>query len=70
MLISNGAMIHNDIIEAFDKAVANPENINTSGGIDWDYVDADINIDLNGVYSSEYLYECLEALVDNYYASV
>lgn len=67
MLTSYGSMIKNDIIEAFEAAVTNPENINTSGGINWDYVDADLNIDLGGFYSSDYLYECFNVLVDNYF---
>lgn len=68
MLLSNGSMIKMDVIEAFNKATTNPENINTSGGLDWNFVDADLNLELGAFYSSEYLYECLEVLVDNYFA--
>ena len=67
MLTSYGSMIKNDVIEAFDAAVTNPENINTSGGINWNFVDADLNIALGGFYSSDYLYECFDVLVDNYF---
>ena len=67
MLTTDGAMIKNDVIEAFDAAVINPENINTSGGINWNFVDADLNIALGGFYSSDYLYECFDVLVDNYF---
>ena len=67
MLTSYGSMIKNDVIEAFDAAVINPENINTSGGINWNFVDADLNIALGGFYSSDYLYECFDVLVDNYF---
>ena len=67
MLTSYGSMIKNDIIEAFEAAVTNPENINTSGGINWNFVDADLNIALGGFYSSDYLYECFDVLVDNYF---
>ena len=67
MLDKNGSMIRNDIIEAFDRAVNDPENINTSGGINWDFVEADLNIKLGGLYSSDYLYECFDILVDNYF---
>ena len=31
---------------AFKKAVVNPENINEDGSINWNFVDADINMDL------------------------
>lgn len=68
MLLSNGSMIKNDVIETFNAAVANPENINTSGGINWDFVDADLHMDLGDFYSTEYLYECVEVLADNFFS--
>jgi len=68
MLLNDGSMIKNDVIETFNAAVNNVDNQYEGGGINWNFVDADINIELNGVYSSEYLYECLEVLVDNYFA--
>ena len=67
MLLENGAMIKNDVVEAFNKAVVNEENIHQGGGINWDFVDADLNLDLGMWYTSEYLYECFEVLVDNYF---
>ena len=67
MLLNNGSMIKMDVIEAFNKAVTNDENINTSGGINWNFVDADLNLDLGGLYSADYLYECFEVLVDNFF---
>lgn len=67
MLLENGAMIKMDVIEAFNKAVVNPENIHQGGGINWDFVDADLNLDVGMWYTSEYLYECFEVLVDNYF---
>lgn len=68
MLLENGAMIKQDVIDAFDKAVNNPENLYQGGGVNWDFVDADLNLDLNGVYSTDYLFECFGVLVDNYFA--
>ena len=68
MLLSNGSMIKNDIIEAFNAAVANSENQHEGGGINWNFVDADLNLDLGTFYSTDYLYECFEVLVDNYFA--
>ena len=67
MLLENGAMIKNDVVEAFNKAVVNPENIHKGGGINWNFVDADLNLDLGMWYTTEYLYECFEVLVDNYF---
>jgi len=68
MLLSSGAMIKNDVIESFNAAVNNPENQTKGGGINWNFVDADLNMDLAGVYSAEYLYECLDVLVNEYFA--
>ena len=68
MLLPNGSMIKNDVIEAFNAAVTNPENINSSGGINWNFVDADLQIDLGVIYSSDYLNDCFEVLVDNHFA--
>ena len=68
MLLPSGEMIKNDIIESFNKATTNPENINSSGGLDWNFVDADLCLDLRDFYSMDYLYKCFEVLVDNYYS--
>ena len=68
MLLPNGSMIKNDVIEAFNAATTNPENINTSGGINWNFVDADLHIDLSAIYSSDYLNDCIEVLVDNHFS--
>jgi len=67
MLLSNGSAIKNDVIESFNAAVANSENWNENGSMNWDFVDADLNIALGGFYSSDYLYECFDVLVDNYF---
>lgn len=68
MLLANGEMIKNDVIEAFNRAVANPENQHEGGGLNWDFVDADMNFDLAKIYNFDYLDRCLEALIDNYFA--
>ena len=68
MLLPYGEMIKNDVIEAFNAAVTNPENINSSGGINSNFVDADLQIDLGVIYSSDYLNDCFEVLVDNHFA--
>ena len=41
MLLQDGSMIKNDVIESFNRAVENPENINEDGSINWNFVDAD-----------------------------
>ena len=67
MLDKNGGIIYNDIIGTFNAAVADPANQHPGGGINWNFVDADLCLELGGVYSTSYLYEVFEVLVDNYY---
>lgn len=70
MLLSNGSAIHSDIIDSFNNAVESEENQHSDGSINWNFVDADMHMDLAGVYSSEHLVECFEALADRYENSV
>tara|TARA_Y100000004_G_scaffold50253_1_gene55310 strand:- start:671 stop:880 length:210 start_codon:yes stop_codon:yes gene_type:complete len=65
MLLPNGAAIKLDVIESFKKACGNSENWNKDGSMNWNFVDADMNLDLGGVYSSDYLYECFNVLATN-----
>ena len=68
MLLSNGIMMKNDVIESFMRAVNDPDNIHQGGGINWNFVDADLFLDLGHIYTTEYLNECIETLVDSHYA--
>jgi len=67
MLLANGSAIKNDVIDCFNKAIDNPENINVDGSINWNFVDADMNLELGTFYSSDYLYEALEVMADEYH---
>jgi len=64
MLLPNGSMIHNDVIESFKRAVENNENIQ-SGEINWNFVESDMFMDLRMFYASEYIIECFDVLADN-----
>jgi len=64
MLLPNGSMIHNDVIESFKRAVENNENIQ-SGEINWNFVESDMFMDLRMFYDSEYIIECFDVLADN-----
>mgnify|MGYP000013902735 CR=1 FL=1 len=66
MLLPDGSMIKNDVIESFNAAVANDENVRADGSINWDFVDSDMCMDLSGLYSFDYINECLEVLADDY----
>ena len=68
MLTTYGAMIKNDILEAFDAAVTNPENIHEGGGINWNFVESDIFIPLGVFYDTEYLNDCISVLVNKYFS--
>jgi|DEB0MinimDraft_4_1074332.scaffolds.fasta_scaffold190856_2 hypothetical protein len=66
MLLPNGSMIKNDVIESFNTAVVKHENVRADGSIEWNFVDADMHMDLSGIYSSEYIGECMEVLADEF----
>ena len=77
MLLENGSVIKQDVIDSFNRAVANPENhVNPSDSnydfwkdmksVNWSFVDADMAVDLCGTYSYDYVYECFDALADEY----
>lgn len=65
MLLSNGSVIKSDVIESFNKAIKNDENVE-NGQIIWDFVDADLIMDLMDTYPTDYLHDCFDKLVDNY----
>ena len=74
MLLENGSVIKQDVIDSFNRAVANPANQATPDmynwqqweeGINWSFVDGDMAIELAS-YDYEYVYDCFNALVDDY----
>ena len=64
MLLPNGSAIKQDVIDAFNAAVVAEENVAKGVGTTefWNFVDADMTMDLSKYYSYEYIYECFEAL--------
>ena len=66
MLLPNGSMIKNDVIESFNRAVANDENVRADGSINWDFVSADMSMDLGGIYNWDYINDCMDALADEW----
>jgi len=63
-LMNDGSVLKNDVVESFERAVNSDENINTDGSINWNFVDADMNLDLSGSYSADYIFEAFEFLAD------
>lgn len=68
MLLPNGSMIKNDVIECFNRAVNQPENIEQGVGTTdfWNNVEADMFFDLKVWYSSDYIIECFDVLADEF----
>ena len=66
MLLPNGSAIKQDVIDAFNNAIA----VNAKHSHDevkfWNFVDADMTMDLSAFYADEYIYECFEALADRF----
>lgn len=66
MLLPNGSMIKQDVIDCFNKAVMQSENVNEDGSMNWNFVESDMYLDLKVWYNSEYISECFDALADDY----
>ena len=67
MLLPNGSMIKNDVIESFNKAIDNEFNLRPGfGSTDfWNFVESDMYMDLRMFYNSEYIDQCFDVLADN-----
>jgi hypothetical protein len=68
MLLPNGSMIKNDVIECFNAAVQ--DEFNTRPGVGttdfWNFVESDMYQGLRMFYNSEYIDACFEALADDF----
>lgn len=67
MLDKYGSMIRNDILESFDKAVDDPNNKSSNGSMNWDWVAADVHMDLGNFYCAQHLNDCVDTLIENYF---
>ena len=64
MHLPNGSAIKQDVIDAFNKATERNAKQGIGTGTFWNFVDADMTIELSPFYADEYIYECFEALAD------
>lgn len=66
MLLPNGAMIKNDVIEAFKTAIASEENLKMGYKTTdfWNYVHADMYFDLSANYNHQYIDACFDTLAE------
>jgi hypothetical protein len=58
-----------DIRQSFNQAVSNPENIQDNGDVNWNYVDADVYMDMHQFGESQPNaghYEKFNQLADHY----
>ena len=62
--LEDGTAIKADVVESFNAAVANSDNWNANGSMNWNFVDADMHLDLSGDYSSDYIYACFNTLAE------
>ena len=64
-MLDNGSTIKLDVVESFNKAVKLDENIEAGDNF-WDFVSADMHMDLSNYYASSYIDECFDVLADEY----
>jgi len=68
MLLPNGSVIKNDVIECFNAAVQ--DEFNTRPGVGstdfWNFVESDMYQGLRMFYDSEYIDACFDALADDF----
>ena len=63
--LDNGAAIKVDVVESFDKAVVLDENLEAGENF-WNYVSADMHMDLSCFYTSDYIDACFDKLAEEY----
>ena len=63
--LDNGAAIKIDVVESFDRAVVLDENIEAGENF-WNWVSADMHMDLSDFYSPSYIDECFDKLFNEY----
>ena len=68
MLLPNGSAIKQDVIDCFNRAVNQSENIEQGIGSTgfWNFVNSDMHLDLKVWYNAQYIDECFDVLADNY----
>lgn len=64
LILNDGSVLKNDVVESFERAIESDENRNADGSINWNFVDADMHMDLSGSYAETYIYEAFEFLAD------
>jgi len=58
--LTTGVNYKMDVVKSFQDAIAEPTNKYTDGSINWDYVSADMHMDLSTWYAASYIDEAFE----------
>ena len=66
MLLPNGSVIKNDVIDCFNNAIDNEFNLRPGFNTTefWNFVESDMYMGLRDIYTSEYINACFDVLVD------
>lgn len=62
--LADGTIVKQDVIRSFLRAIKSKENFDLDGAIIWDFVSADMVMDLGGFYNFTYIDACLDHLAD------
>ena len=67
MLLSNGAMMKDDVIQSFRKSVYKNQDVPAGWKSTefWNFVQTDMYMDLGNVYASSYIDECFDTLAES-----
>ena len=52
--MQKGERRRQDLQNSFDRAVINPENVDTAGVVNWNFVDSDMHLDGQGANGGEF----------------
>jgi hypothetical protein len=58
--------MHTAIKESFNSAILNPENIDLNGDMIWDWVAADVHMDVYEQFEAGVIDQTLDQLIDEY----
>lgn len=66
MLLPNGSAIKQDVIDSFNAAINDRNNRELDEVNFWNFVEADMFMDLRQFYGADYILECFEVLSKEY----
>jgi hypothetical protein len=64
--LTTGVNYKIDVVKSFQDAIADPTNFYTDGSVNWNFVSADMHMDLSTWYAASYIDEAMEYMADLY----